>query len=66
MSTALHLAHISDYRVVTGADPAQVSAEVTTTIHEGWQPFGSLGVARDADGALVYAQPMVRYAEWYR
>ncbi len=57
--------HVTEYAVVTESTAEALSAHMMRAIHEGWQPWGSVtvGPAPDGDG-MVYAQPVVRYAEW--
>ena len=52
-------AAITDYRLVTGADAAELSAAVTAALGEGYVPYGGPGIGA-VDGAAVYLQALVR------
>ena len=67
MATAvLHQPPVTHYNVEVSGDLTALRQAVETAIHDGWQPFGSLVAAPSPDGGPVYAQPMVKYAEWFR
>ena len=62
--TAAH-PHITSHRIVSEQDPMKLGGVVDSAIHNGWQPHGSLAVHDAAEG-VVYSQPRVKYAEWFR
>ncbi len=66
MTVGLHLAHVTNYRIISDADGAALARKIEEEIHNGWQPFGSLAISEGKDGEQFFAQPVVKYAEWFR
>ena len=56
------MARIVDYKVAYAGSDTNIEDRVRPMLRDGWQPFGSLVVVIDR-GALIEAQPMVRYEE---
>ncbi len=54
-------AHVTDFRILSDADPELLARAVVAAIHEGWQPWGALTVCGGLSDAL-YSQAMARYA----
>ena len=55
---------ITDYMVISNANPMQLSAKVNEKIQEGWVPLSgvSVGTALSESNTLVsYAQAIVKY-----
>ena len=56
--------HITEYRILTGKEPRELSTKVENAIHNGWQPFGSLTVSNSAEElgvtAVIYAQAVIK------
>jgi len=58
--------HITDYAILSNEDSRVLEKKVSAAIHDGWQPFGSLGVIPRGDGfAAIFAQPMVKYTDHF-
>ncbi len=66
MTVGLHLAHVTNYRIVADANDAALARKIEEEIHNGWQPFGSLAMGEGPDGERLFSQPVVKYAEWFR
>ncbi|TCO68852.1 DUF1737 domain-containing protein [Rhodovulum euryhalinum] len=61
--------HFTDYKVLEANSAAELSREVMHAIHDRWQPYGNMAVAKTDHGddlRVKLFQPVVKQAEWYR
>jgi len=64
-----HNVHFTDYWVLEATSAEELSTAVMRAIHDRWQPYGDMAVARTQHGDEVRVtlfQPLVKHAEWYR
>ncbi|MBM1219646.1 DUF1737 domain-containing protein [Ponticoccus sp. SC2-23] len=57
--------HVSHYSILSDAKAEALSRLVETAIHNGWQPWGAMSTT-EQDGAPLYVQAMVKYADRFR
>jgi len=51
---------ITNYTILTNANPAQLSELVAMSINAGWQPLGGVAMGSERDSGLLYCQAMVK------
>lgn len=60
-----HQYHITEYQILTGKEPIELSTKVEKAIHNGWQPFGSLAVNNSTVDsgvdASTYVQAVIKF-----
>lgn len=64
-----HNAHFTDYRVLEADNAEELTRKVMHAIHNRWQPFGNMAVAKTLNGSeehMKLFQPIVQQAEWFR
>jgi len=50
----------TEYRIIVSETPLGLTTGINKFLHEGWQCLGGVSISYAREGAMVYAQSIVR------